>query len=62
MNDQPERATLLGRLLAEHIGGRLSTEELPLATSPVETEPFRRLKAAYYEAGAQVAHLTQDRF
>ena len=53
--------TAFGRLLAEHISGRLSADDLPLAKTEVAAEPLRRLKAAYYEVGAQVAHVAGDR-
>ncbi len=53
--------TAFGRLLARHILGDVSADELPLAATPLKPTPFRSLKGAYYEVGAQVAHLAQER-
>ncbi|MFC7399475.1 NAD(P)/FAD-dependent oxidoreductase [Chelatococcus sp. GCM10030263] len=53
--------TAFGRVLAEHIGGRLAEKDLPLpVTAPTEA-PLRRLKEAFYEVGAQAAHLVDAR-
>lgn len=49
--------TVFGRELALVITGKKTVEELPLPQSPVGSLPFRAVREAYYEAGAQVAHL-----
>lgn len=54
--------TVFGKVLAAHVLGELPEADLPLPlTEP--TEPLmRRIKEAYYEVGAQIAHLAGDRF
>jgi len=53
--------TVFGRLLAAHVAGRVDEAELPLpVTQPVDAR-LRRLKEAYYEFGAQVAHFADAR-
>jgi glycine/D-amino acid oxidase-like deaminating enzyme len=53
--------TVFGRLLAAHMAGEVDVEALPLPpTMPVEPR-LRRLKEAYYELGAQLAHLADAR-
>ncbi|MGH6807040.1 MAG: FAD-dependent oxidoreductase, partial [Ensifer adhaerens] len=54
--------TVFGRVLARHILGEISEAELPLPLSDPSDPPLRRLKEAYYEAGAQVAHFVGERF
>ena len=53
--------TVFGRLLAEHLLGRLPEEALPLPVTPVQEAPWRRAREAWYEIGAQAAHLAADR-
>ena len=54
--------TVFGRVLAEHILGRIAVSELPLpVTAPTEAS-FRTLKEMYYEIGAQAAHFVDARF
>jgi glycine/D-amino acid oxidase-like deaminating enzyme len=48
--------TVFGRLLAEHVLGKLSEKDLPLPVSDPEEPAFPVLREAYYEAGAQIAH------
>jgi len=48
--------TVFGRILAEHIQGRLPESELPLPVTAPAPVAFRRSKEAYYEVGAQIAH------
>jgi glycine/D-amino acid oxidase-like deaminating enzyme len=48
--------TVFGRLLAEHVLGKLSEKDLPLPVTEPEAPAFPALREAYYEAGAQVAH------
>ncbi|CAN5256269.1 FAD-binding oxidoreductase [soil metagenome] len=52
--------TVFGKVLAElivkmHI-------KMPLPESPVQGDPLRSVKSAYYEYGAQIAHIAEDRF
>lgn len=54
--------TTFGKVLAEHILGRLPEEEMPLPVSDPKLPSLRPLKEAYYEAGAQIAHFTGERF
>ena len=49
--------TVFGRILAEHIQGRLAEGELPLPVTTPAPVPFRKSKEAYYEVGAQIAHV-----
>ena len=53
--------TVFGRILAEHIGGRLAEKDLPLPVTDPAAPPMRRLKEAFYEFGAQAAHLADAR-
>ena len=48
--------TVFGRLLAEHVLGKLSEKDLPLPVTDPEAPALPALREAYYEAGAQVAH------
>ncbi|GHD20809.1 NAD(P)/FAD-dependent oxidoreductase [Tianweitania populi] len=54
--------TVFGRVLARHILGELSEEDLPLPLTEPQKAPYRRMKEAYYEAGAQAAHVVGERF
>ena len=54
--------TVFGKTLAQHILGEIAEEALPLPVSETTPQPLRNLKGAYYEAGAQVAHVTGARF
>ena len=42
--------------------GILSEDDLPLPVTDPEAAPRRALREAYYEVGAQVAHLAGARF
>ncbi len=54
--------TVFGRCLADLVLGRIDEDDLPLpATDPVPAR-HRRLKEAWYEAGAQLVHATAARF
>lgn len=53
--------TVFGRLLADLTLGRIGEADLPLPVSPLAPAPFRALKEAYFETGAQVAHLLDAR-
>ncbi len=48
--------TVFGRLLAEHVLGKLSEKDLPLPVTEPDAPAFPSFREAYYEAGAQVAH------
>jgi glycine/D-amino acid oxidase-like deaminating enzyme len=54
--------TVFGKLLAEHVSGRLAEGDMPLPLTEVSLPAFRRSKEAYYEIGAQVAHFAGSRF
>lgn len=54
--------TAFGRLLAQHILGQVTAEDLPLPVTPPAPARLRALKRAYYELGAQVAHVAEGRF
>jgi glycine/D-amino acid oxidase-like deaminating enzyme len=48
--------TVFGRVLADHILGKLSEKDLPLPVTEPGATALPALKEAYYEAGAQIAH------
>jgi glycine/D-amino acid oxidase-like deaminating enzyme len=54
--------TVFGRQLAQLALGQVKDEDLPLPVTPPEPVSLRPLREAYYEAGAQVAHLAAARF
>lgn len=54
--------TTFGKTLADLVLGKIGEEQLPLPLSEPEAVPFRAIKEAYYEMGAQVAHLVENRF
>ncbi len=54
--------TVFGRCLADLLLGRIGEDALPLPVTPVEAAPRRVLREAYYEVGAQAAHLAGARF
>src|SRR5262249_50220637 len=49
--------TVLGREIARHVAGELSQAEMFLPISTPRDAPFRQAWEAYYEVGAQIAHL-----
>ncbi len=53
--------TVFGRLAAEHLLGRLAEDALPLPVTPATPARFRAVKEAFYELGAQAAHLAGNR-
>ena len=53
--------TVFGRVLAEHILGKIAETELPLPLSAPTPIRRRRLKELYYETGAQAAHFVDQR-
>lgn len=54
--------TVFGRIMAGFLAGETAQEALPLPPSEPRPVPLRGLRAAYYEAGAQLVHLAQARF
>ncbi len=54
--------TVFGKVLAAHILGEAAEADLPLPLTEPKEPTLRLLKEAYYEAGAQIAHLAGDRF
>jgi len=54
--------TTFGRELSKLVLGQITEADLPLPVSPIEPESFRRVREAYYELGAQIAHVTAARF
>lgn len=54
--------TTFGKVLAYHILGDIAEKDLPLPLTEVREAAFRSAKEAYYEAGAQIAHFTGERF
>ena len=54
--------TAFGKVLAEHLLGGISEEELPLPLTEPRNQGFRTMKEIYYEAGAQIAHFATARF
>jgi glycine/D-amino acid oxidase-like deaminating enzyme len=54
--------TVFGRILADHILGKLSEQDLPLPVTEPDAPAMPALREAYYEAGAQVAHAVDGWF
>ncbi|MER2633361.1 MAG: FAD-dependent oxidoreductase, partial [Rhizobiaceae bacterium] len=54
--------TAFGKVLAQLVLGEIGEAELPLPVTEPQAQPFRAVKEAYYEAGAQIAHLAAARF
>ncbi len=48
--------TVFGRVLADHILGKVNESDLPLPVTEPDSPALPALKEAYYEAGAQIAH------
>jgi glycine/D-amino acid oxidase-like deaminating enzyme len=53
--------TVFGRLLAEHVLGKLIEQDLPLPVTEPDAPTLPALREAYYEAGAQLAHAVSAR-
>ena len=53
--------TVFGRVLADHVLGRITEKDLPLPVTAPERPAWPALREAYYEAGAQVAHAFGER-
>jgi glycine/D-amino acid oxidase-like deaminating enzyme len=54
--------TTFGKVLADHILGRTGEDALPLPFTDPKLPPLRPVREAYYELGAQIAHLAGERF
>lgn len=54
--------TVFGRVMAGLLSGDIAAAALPLPLSQPEPAALRGLRSAYYEAGAQLVHLTEARF
>lgn len=54
--------TVFGRILAEHIIGKITDADLPLPVSQPKEQGLRAIREGYYEVGAQLAHLVGNRF
>jgi glycine/D-amino acid oxidase-like deaminating enzyme len=48
--------TVFGRVLADHILGRIAEKDLPLPVTTPDAPALPALREAYYETGAQIAH------
>ena len=53
--------TVFGRILAEHIAGKLADADLPLPVTQPKEQSFRSVREGYYEVGAQLAHFVGNR-
>lgn len=53
--------TVFGRVLAEHILGKIAEADLPLPLAAPAAIRNRRIKELYYETGAQAAHFVDQR-
>lgn len=54
--------TVFGRLLAEHIVGKITEADLPLPVTVPKDQGLRAIREGYYEVGAQLAHMVGNRF
>lgn len=53
--------TTFGRELAKLVLGHIGEEDLPLPLTPIQPVAYRGVKEAFYEVGAQVAHIAGAR-
>jgi glycine/D-amino acid oxidase-like deaminating enzyme len=53
--------TVFGRLLADHVLGKLREKDLPIPVTDPDAPVLPALREAYYEAGAQLAHAVSAR-
>ena len=51
--------TGFGKLLSQLVSGEIKEDDLPLPVSDPKEQNFRGLREAYYEAGAQIAHVAE---
>lgn len=54
--------TVFGRAMAEFLAGETAESALPLPVTQPSPVALRGLRSAFYEAGAQLAHLAEARF
>lgn len=54
--------TVFGKLLAGVVAGEVADADLPLPVTGAQPSPLRSLREGWYEAGAQMAHLTGARW
>lgn len=54
--------TVFGRAMAAFLSGETPADDLPLPVSTPKPTAMRSLRSAFYEAGAQLVHLTESRF
>ena len=54
--------TVFGRILAEHVAGKVSETDLPLPVTQPREQGLRTVREGYYEVGAQLAHFVGNRF
>ncbi|MCF3640683.1 FAD-binding oxidoreductase [Rhizobium sp. TRM95111] len=54
--------TVFGKLLADLAAGAIVEDDLPLPVTDPAAQSFRPAREAYYELGAQIAHLAGARF
>jgi glycine/D-amino acid oxidase-like deaminating enzyme len=54
--------TAFGRVLADHIGGKMSERDLPLPFTPPRPQRLRALRETAYRIGAALAHVAGARF
>jgi glycine/D-amino acid oxidase-like deaminating enzyme len=48
--------TVFGRLLADHVLGKLNEQDLPLPVTEPDAPALPAFREGYYEAGSQIAH------
>lgn len=53
--------TVFGRVLADHVLGRMPEADMPLPVTTLEAAAWRHVRSAWYEVGAQAMHLVTDR-
>ena len=54
--------TVFGQLLAAYVAGEIGDADMPLPVSDPQPVSALPLREGWYEAGAQLVHLTQARF
>ena len=52
---------MMGKVMADHITGRIGEADLPLPITDPQPASLRSAKAAYYEVGAAATHLVGER-
>ena len=49
--------TVFGKILAQLVSGEIGEADLPLPVTEPKAQSFRGVREAYYELGAQIAHI-----